>query len=359
LSAARSELSAAALREEIIRLGPWHFEIQITPEISTRVAAEAEDVTYPEAFGKVRMRNPREGFQRRLRRIYPDGLAGRSVLDCGCNCGAYLFYAKELGAGPGLAFDARRHWIDQARFIARHMPERSEDVRFEVADLYELPGLAPGEFDVTFFLGLFYHLPEPVTGLKLAAERTRELLILNTATRAGLPDGQLVADYESPDLADAGLHGLCWFPTGPAVLGRILGWLGFPEVRCSVWRRAPNQRRGLDRVEVLAARSPGYFDAWDSGRPPGAAGLAEAIETGTPPGATVLVVGDRDDLPPLRDRTAIPLAADRGALGRLQASGAGYLAVPASARERLGEAQVSLGAQVNADRDCAIYALAT
>src|SRR3712207_8765467 len=42
-----------------------------------------------------------------------------------------------------------------------------------------------------------------------------ELLLLNTATRAGLPDGLLAASTEDPVRPMSGAHGLCWYPTGP------------------------------------------------------------------------------------------------------------------------------------------------
>ena len=72
-------------------------------------------------------------------------------------------------------------------------------------------------------------------GLKLAANLTDELLILNTATTGGRPDGALDgAPAEglpgAPPTA-TGMVALNWFPAGPDVLTRILNWLGFPEAR--------------------------------------------------------------------------------------------------------------------------------
>ena len=185
---------------------------------------------------------------------------------------------------------------------------------------------------------------------------------MNSATKASLPDGLLVPDYESPELADAGVDELCWFPTGPAVLARILGWLGFPEVRCSVWRRAPRQRKDLERgaLEVLAARTPGFFASWDAGRPDGPAGLAEAIETATPPGATVLVMSSEPV--EARGREAIALRGpDPGELERGLAAGARYLVVSASAREQghtIARPSIEARAQVILDdATCRIYAI--
>ena len=188
---------------------------------------------------------PHEGFLRRMGRVFPQGMAGRRVLDCACNCGYFLFWSKELGAGECLGFDAREHWIRQARFLAAHRAQPSDGIRFEVCDLYDLPALDPGRFDVTFFNGIFYHLPNPITGLKLAADRTDELLVLNTATMAGRPDGALVADEESPTKLMSGLYGLNWFPTGPRVLTRDPALAGFRRKCAAPHGEAPQpERRG-------------------------------------------------------------------------------------------------------------------
>jgi hypothetical protein len=53
------------LREEIIRLGPWHLDVQVTPEISTRVFLEAPEGMYSPSFGDVSFIDPREGWDPR------------------------------------------------------------------------------------------------------------------------------------------------------------------------------------------------------------------------------------------------------------------------------------------------------
>lgn len=308
MSSPSRALTAAELREQVIRLGPWHIDVEITPEVSTRAFLEAPPGTYPDSLGGVAFHDPHDGFLRRLHRVFPRGLEGRTVLDCACNCGAYLFYAKEAGAGRCVGFDVREHWIRQARFLAEHRRQPSDGMSFEVFDLYDLASRDVGRFDVTFFLGIFYHLPDPVTGLKLAADLTDELLVLNTASKAGHTDGELVADEESETKLMSGAYGLCWYPTGPVVLTRILNWLGFPEVRCSVWRHAPRQRAELDRIEVLAARTPGFFDDWDAGVAAHEQ-IASLLATRTAPGATTLVIGEAGDLSGVKGRSPVALTA--------------------------------------------------
>lgn len=253
-----------SLRDEIIQLGPWHLDVEVVPGLNTSVFREAPPETYA-TFGDVSFIAPRAGFHALLSNLYPDGLQGRRVLDCACNCGGYLFWAKELGAGECFGFDVRQHWIDQARFLNEH--RKVADIRFEVADLYDIPKLGLAPFDITIFKGIFYHLPDPVTGLKIAADLARELILVNTATRNGLPDGMLAVSQEGVVSVMSGVYGLNWFPTGPDVLKRILRWMGFPHSRCTVWQEEAGQRENLGRVEVIAGRISDPLTALDRRQP--------------------------------------------------------------------------------------------
>jgi len=64
------------------------------------------------------------------------------------------------------------------------------------------------------FQGIFYHLSDPITGLKAATDLTSELLILDTAVLVGAPDGMLALAEESPTPLMSAVYGLNWFPTG-------------------------------------------------------------------------------------------------------------------------------------------------
>jgi SAM-dependent methyltransferase len=366
MTTAGRALTSDELREEVIRLGPWHIDIEITPEVSSAAFLDAPPGTYPEDASRITFHNPHDGFLRRIHRAFPGGLEGRSVLDCACNCGAYLFYAKEAGAGRCFGFDIREHWIRQARFLAEHREQPSDDMRFEVVDLYDLPSRAPGRFDLTLFLGIFYHLPDPVTGLKMAADLTNEVLILNTATKAGLADGSLIPEQESLTRSMSGAYGLCWYPTGPEVLIPILRWLGFAEFRCSIWRHAPRQRADLDRLELIAARTPGFFASWDAATPPGPDRLRELVEAHTRPGATVLVIGDFEQLAEVNGRETIPFSASAddavAALELRRAAGAQFVLVlgealsELSAHAALAE-RLEQGRRVVDREECRLYVL--
>lgn len=342
------------LRAEVIRLGPWHLDVEITPELSTRAFLDAPEGTYDHSvFGPVTFRSAREGFVSRMARLYPGGLEGRRVLDCACNCGAYLFWAKELGAGDCFGFDVRSHWIEQARFLARHRHGPGNDIRFEVRDLYDLPELGLEAFDITLFNGILYHLPDPIDGLKIAADLTKELLVVNSAARTDLPDGMLVATEEGRSQAMSGVYGLSWFPTGPNVVRSALGWTGFEYTRSARWRRAVSaQPDALGRIEVLAAREGALFERFD--RELDREALVDVVDRiaqiAVPPDATVAVASRGDDRLiagagrsfwhfPQRDGGEFAGELDDSAsianLEELRKRGAQYLLVPATAPSEL------------------------
>jgi tRNA (mo5U34)-methyltransferase len=259
-------IAKADLEREILALAPWHLEVQVTPEVSTRIGARTQRTPQHAGERPIEIINVGPRWKQLLSAIYPDGLDGRSVLDVGCNCGAYIFWARELGAGECLGIEARDHWLRQARFLAEHGPWMSDGIRFERMDLYEYPDQGLGNYDITFFLGIFYHLPDPLLGLKIAADATHELIILDTATRTGLPDGAMVLTREGKKQEQvlSGIHGLSWRPTGPRVLEDIFDWLGFGTMRVVNNRPSPERREeGRGRMRVVAARDEATVAAYD------------------------------------------------------------------------------------------------
>jgi tRNA (mo5U34)-methyltransferase len=245
----------AELRAEILRLGPWHHDIEIAPGI--RTGAPVPPGTYAPELGKPTV--IRTDFLAQLYTdVYPGGLAGRSMLDCACNAGGFLFNAAQNGAGRSFGFDVREHWIEQARFLARHLA--SENIQFSVRNLMSLRELGLEPFDLTLFSGLLYHLPDPIAGLQIAADHTRELLIVNTDFTPAPVDG-LVLNRESETEVMSGVHGLAWLPTSEHVVREMLAWCGFPHARLLFDIATPYKRR---RMLIMAARDERTFAHYDT-----------------------------------------------------------------------------------------------
>lgn len=245
----------AELRAEILRLGPWHHDFEIAPGI--RTGAPVPPGTYPSELGTPTVIKT-DGMAKLLGTVYPDGLAGRSMLDCACNAGGFLFTAAGVGAGRSFGFDVREHWIEQARFLARHLP--SDNIQFAVRDLMSLPQLGLEPFDITLFFGILYHLPDPVASLRIAADHTKELLIINTDALPAKFDG-LVLSPESVTEVMSGVHHLAWLPTSPRVLQAMLAFCGFPHTRVLFDRAMPYKRR---RIGIMGARDERTFAHYDT-----------------------------------------------------------------------------------------------
>ena len=195
--------------------------------------------------------------------LYPDGLQGRSFLDCACNSGGHSIVAARHGAGRGFAFDARQHWVDQARFLARQCG--APELSLRRCELNDLPALGLEPFDVTLFAGIFYHLPDPVSGLRIAADLTKELLIVNTAVRPRR-ERALMLNVESDTHVLSGVDRLAWLPTGPTVMKELLAWCGFKHTRIDLYW-SYGRPKGWKRLQMLAARDEKVFADYDRLRP--------------------------------------------------------------------------------------------
>ncbi|HKO62253.1 MAG TPA: methyltransferase domain-containing protein [Pyrinomonadaceae bacterium] len=252
-------MNTEELRAEVRRLAPWHQDIEIAPGVRTG-ERDASDLD-PLGVGN-RVVSPKNVLDHLLRDFLPNGFDGRSVLDCACNAGGYLFEASRHGATRCFGFDVREHWIKQAQFLAQHLPG---DVEFVQSDLHALRDLNLPMFDVTFFFGLLYHLPDPVAGLRIAADHTRELLVLNTAVDAAGQTDALTLKLESDSMLLSGVDHLAWWPTSARVVEAMLHWCGFPHTRVHYRRK---ELPGIDRMGILAAREASTFEYYDAHKLP-------------------------------------------------------------------------------------------
>lgn len=248
------------LLDGIAKMAPWHHTMRINDSVTTDVES-VKDAT-GETVHKV---DPHKSFRFATRGVFPNGLEGRSFLDCACNCGGYSFAARDAGASETYSFDVREHWINQAKFVQENRVADSTNMTFEVADLLSL-GSHKKKYDVTWFSGIFYHLPDPVAALQLAADITNETLFLNTACspwKEGEPEvPALLFKQEGVEQLMSGVYGLSWLPSGPKVLKAILRNMGFKESKVYFWvsRQGSSERNGGGRIAIVASRKTGQLD---------------------------------------------------------------------------------------------------
>ena len=109
-------------------------------------------------------------------------LTGWRVLDIGCNAGFYSFELAHRGAEV-TAIDIDPHYLAQARWAAQEFGLQDR-IEFQEGSVYELRALCE-QYDLVWFLGVFYHLRHPLLALDILRDITRRQMVLQTLTMPG------------------------------------------------------------------------------------------------------------------------------------------------------------------------------
>lgn len=189
-------------------------------------------------------------------------LEGRTVLDIGAWDGYYSFLAERAGASRVVALDHYVWGVDMARrnVYWAECTARGEmpDHRRDLDDFWEpdLPGkggfdlarellgsqvesvvgdiatmdLEPlGTFDVVLFLGVLYHLPDPLHALERVRRLTDEVAVIETeAMHVPAHEAEPLIEFTAGQLA-ARDYGNWFTPTVPALIQMCLA-VGFSRV---------------------------------------------------------------------------------------------------------------------------------
>ena len=181
----------------------------------------------------------------------PHDLSGKTVLDIGCNAGFYAMEMKRRGADRVLGIDFDPDYLAQARFAAE---VEGLDIEFRQMSVYDVGALAE-RFDVVFFIGVLYHLLDPVRHLRDVLARTRRAIMLDThyaqegaAVEAYEVDGRVFAyrHFVESGRADAfaGMYDHAkWLPLD--TLTALLAEGGFAHVDVAELREERNGPRAL------------------------------------------------------------------------------------------------------------------
>ncbi len=242
------------------------------------------------------------GVQPRGAEILPD-VTGRSVIDIGAWDGKYSFLAEQGGASRVVALD---HYAWGVDFVARGtywnecfangtLPDHARDL----TDFWqpELPGrrgfefaksaldskvepvvadfattdLEPlGSFDVVLYLGVLYHMKEPLTCLERVRSITKEVAVIETEAvhLTNLDHDRLLQFHAGSEVqADFGnwyvptlecLHALCR-AAGFSTVRTIEGPPAVPAPRRESLRTRVGRRiGGIPRTDLASAPSANY-----------------------------------------------------------------------------------------------------
>ena len=134
-------------------------------------------------------------------RLYPKGLERAHCLDVACNEGYFSQLLYQRGAIVK-GIDIRDLNIQRASRIQELYRMDIERLRFEVAD-FLLNQDPPDTYELVLFLGLLYHLENPMGALRILYRITRMLSVIDTQlTRQNTPVesgwGQTSVNLELP-----------------------------------------------------------------------------------------------------------------------------------------------------------------
>jgi tRNA (mo5U34)-methyltransferase len=135
--------------------------------------------------------------------VFKPGVAGKSVLDIGAWDGFFSFEAERRGAAKVLACDhfcwSGEGWGTKAGFDYAHGRLGSK-VATRDCDVQQLSPEVVGTWDVVLFLGVLYHVKDPMECLAHAASVTGEVLVVETCTALDILPWPVMRYYQGGDL---------------------------------------------------------------------------------------------------------------------------------------------------------------
>ena len=162
----------------------------------------------------------------------PEDLTGKRVLDIGAWDGWFSFEAERRGATV-TSVDC----LEQENYLRMHHKLGSK-ADYRNLDLFELPWVDLGKFDIVFCLGVLYHLRHPLWGLEILCSLTTDVAIVETF----VTDGETWRDHQND------IPTLEFYET-TELNGNFDNWAG-PTVGCVL---AMCRAAGFARVDLIAA----------------------------------------------------------------------------------------------------------
>jgi tRNA (mo5U34)-methyltransferase len=239
------------LKDRIDAFPRWHYRFEFEGGIRTPVAYEGQANRHAER---------RRYFFEPLLELLGGSLAGRRVLDLGCNAGWWSLQALEAGADFVLGVDARADCIEQAELVFEAKALPRERFRFATANVFDGPGFAAageGPFDVALCLGMLDVTARPLELFELMAGLGAELIVLDTGiSRMGPAAFEVSALSEPANVVD---HQLTLLPSRRAVV-ELAQEFGYESVALAHELLDDNgledYRRG-QRIAFICARKTG------------------------------------------------------------------------------------------------------
>jgi ubiquinone/menaquinone biosynthesis C-methylase UbiE len=164
------KLTAEQIRQGIEQLGPWFYRFEFADGLHTTPEIPPSVVDIFDTRLRMLMGALDAHFGDRLREI--------ECLDIGCHEGFYSLAMACRGVRNVVGVDAREENLRRARFVAEAMDVNG--IEYRAARVETLASDLGRSFDLTLFLGVLYHVEDPMRCLRQVAAVTGELCVLET-----------------------------------------------------------------------------------------------------------------------------------------------------------------------------------
>lgn len=236
------------IRRKIASFPTWHYQLDLKGNLTP---IHKEDRVN-------RHRQRKEYFFDPLVDMFGGSLAGKRVLDLGCNAGFWSLCAVEAGCDYVLGLDGRQMHIDQANFVFEVNEIEDDRYDFVAGNLFDVDLRAFGTFDVVLCLGLLYHISKPVDLMEKIAQVNSDVLLIDT-TLSMLPGSYLEIKHDRLEkVRHAVDYELVMHPTWEAVhdLVRQFGYSAVAlEPRFEDYEGSYDYRNGRRRAFLCAKQT--------------------------------------------------------------------------------------------------------
>jgi SAM-dependent methyltransferase len=116
-----------------------------------------------------------------LVQLFGGSLAGKRVLDIGCNAGFWSLAAAQAGCDYVLGVDGRQMHVDQANFVFEVEGIEKDRYDFIESDFFAMDVREFGRFDIVLCLGLMYHVSKHMNLMEKISEVNDDVLLIDTA----------------------------------------------------------------------------------------------------------------------------------------------------------------------------------
>ena len=195
-----------------------------------------------------------------LVQLFGGSLAGKRVLDLGCNAGFWSLCATRAECDYVLGIDGRQMHVDQANFVFEVEEVERGRYDFVAGNLFELDFRKFGRFDVVLCLGLMYHIGKPMELMEKISEINDDVLLIDTNLNSELPGPcfKVYREKDPDDPRNAVDHSLVLVPTWEAVreLAQQFGYtMAALRPRFDDYEGSYDYREGVRRAFLCAKRT--------------------------------------------------------------------------------------------------------